>query len=208
MYDRSTDTLWHSLTGKPVVGELANSGIELSRRPVTVTTWAEWLEQYPDTTVVDINTGYNRRYFDPSEQGSAYYEYRASPTAMFPIISVDGRLPEKSNVVGLSFDGAARAYPLDVIITERVIDDALGGAEVVITGHPLAGVTGVFESNGIEFSKGDDHRELIDHTGMIWTIGDDGLTAEDGSTLPRIPAREMFWFAWTAFFPATEVYGE
>ena len=90
MYDRPTDTLWHSLTGEPVVGELAHSGVKVDRFPVTHTTWERWLELHPDTTVVSLDTGFERQYFPPSEPGSAYYEYRASPEAMFPVFSVDG----------------------------------------------------------------------------------------------------------------------
>jgi hypothetical protein len=206
MYDRTTRSLWHSLTGEPVVGELAESGIELERYPVTVTTWLDWLEQHPDTTVVDIDTGFKRRYLDPSEVGSAYFEYRASPDAMFPTFGVDGRLPEKSNVVGVASDGESMAFPLDTILLERVVNVTVGGSELVVLGHPLTGVLGVFERGGSVFTSGEDPREIVDESGVVWTVGDDALTAEDGRELARIPARELFWFAWAAFYPGTEVY--
>lgn len=206
MYGRTTNSLWHSLTGEPVVGDLANSGVVLDRYPVTVTTWQEWLEQHPDTTVVDIDTGFTRRYFDPSEEGSAYFEYRASPTAMFPTFGVDTRVPEKSNVVGVSHSGESRAYPVDSIVLERVINDSIGGRNIVVVGHPETGVLGVFERGGIEFASGSDSREVVEESGVSWWVGDDGLTADDGRSLPRIPARELFWFAWVAFFPGTDVY--
>lgn len=206
MYDRTTRSLWHSLTGEPVVGELAKSGIELKQYPVTVTTWLDWLEQHPETTVVDINTGFKRRYLDPTEVGSAYFEYRASPDAMFPTFSVDGRLPEKSNVVGFASDGDSMAFPLDTILTRRVINTTVGASEVVVLGHPLTGVLGVFESNGTGFSVGEDPREVVDESGVVWVVNDDALTSEDGRSLARIPAQELFWFAWVAFFPGTDVY--
>ena len=206
MYDRTTNSLWHSLTGEPVVGQLANSGVVLERYPVTVTAWQEWLEQHPDTTVVDIDTGFSRRYFDPSEEGSAYFEYRASPEAMFPTFGVDPRVPEKSNVVGLAFDGESRAYPLDTIFLERVINDSIGGLNMVVIGHPQTGVLGVFERGDTKFTSGSDPREVIDESGISWWAGDDELIADDGRAFPRIPAREMFWFAWAAFFPGTDVY--
>lgn len=208
MYDRTTNSLWHSLTGEPVVGELANSGVGLKRYPVTITTWLDWLEQHPDTTVVDIDTGFSRRYFDPSDVGSAYFEYRASPTAMFPTFGVDGRLPEKSNVVGIASGGESVAYPLDVIFRERVINTDVGETSLVVLGHPLTGVLGVFDRGGLEFSAGEDPRELVDDSGVSWVVGDDGLESATGRLLPRLPARELFWFAWAAFFPGTSVYPE
>lgn len=206
MYDRTTNSLWHSLTGEPVLGELADSGIRLETYQVTVTSWIEWLEQHPDTTVVNMNTGFNRRYRDPRDMGSAYYEYRASPNSMFPLFSVDGRLPEKSNVVGVASDGASLAFPVESIVSERVINSTVGDAEIVIVGHPLTGVLGVFERDGNQFEPGEDPREIVDESGAIWVVTDDALVGSDGRELARIPAKELFWFAWVTFFPATGVH--
>jgi hypothetical protein len=134
-----------------VVGELANSGIVLKRYPVTVTSWGEWLKAHPDTTVVDIDTGYNRRYLDPDEVGSAYYEYRASPDAMFPTFGVDGRVPEKDSVVGIANGDEAVAYPVDAVVADRVINAVVGDGSVVLIGHPLMGIVGVFERGDESF---------------------------------------------------------
>ena len=59
MYDRKTDTLWSSLTGVPVIGELARrDDLRLDYFPVSLTTWAEWLEERPHTKVLSNETGY------------------------------------------------------------------------------------------------------------------------------------------------------
>ena len=57
MYDRLTNSLWNQFTGEPVIGPLWDSGIRLDFFPVLVTTWEEWVELHPDTTVLDRNTG-------------------------------------------------------------------------------------------------------------------------------------------------------
>ncbi len=62
MYDRQTRTLWNQLTGEPVLGELVGSGVRLDLLPVVLTSWESWLEQHPDTVVLDPETGYNRPY--------------------------------------------------------------------------------------------------------------------------------------------------
>jgi hypothetical protein len=49
-------------------------------------------------------------------------------------------------------------------------------------------------------------RAIVHESGVVWSVEDDALVAEDGRTLPRIPARELFWFTWAAFFPGTGVY--
>jgi hypothetical protein len=53
MYDRPTNSLWNQLTGEPVSGRLAESGIQLERLPIVVTTWGEWKKEHPGTVVLD-----------------------------------------------------------------------------------------------------------------------------------------------------------
>ena len=57
MYDRETLTLWRQFTGKPAVGPLVGSDIELEVLPISVTTWGAWRTMHPDTTVLSIATG-------------------------------------------------------------------------------------------------------------------------------------------------------
>ena len=54
MFDRETDSLWNQFTGEPVVGPLAKSGIHLKVRPVTITTWAKWQAENPNTKVLNM----------------------------------------------------------------------------------------------------------------------------------------------------------
>jgi Protein of unknown function (DUF3179) len=39
MYDSATHSLWNQFTGRPVVGPLTGSGIELKTRPVVIASW-------------------------------------------------------------------------------------------------------------------------------------------------------------------------
>ena len=47
MYDQATHSLWHQFTGRPVVGPLTGSGIELEVLPVAITSWRDWRAQHP-----------------------------------------------------------------------------------------------------------------------------------------------------------------
>ena len=69
MYDRFTNTLWHSLTGEPVIGELAGSDLRPPMLPVTVLSWEEWVARYPDSTVLSLDTGHRRTYNAPGQPG-------------------------------------------------------------------------------------------------------------------------------------------
>src|SRR5258708_3247743 len=47
MYDRQTDSLWNQFTGRPVVGPLTGSNIELQLLPVVLTSWERWRTPHP-----------------------------------------------------------------------------------------------------------------------------------------------------------------
>ena len=46
-----------AVQGDPVIGRLADSGMQLEVLPMTLTTWEQWQLEHPDTTVLDIHTG-------------------------------------------------------------------------------------------------------------------------------------------------------
>ena len=134
MYDRATETLWHQFLGEPVVGPLAGSGIRLKVLPNVLTTWGEWLAQHPDTTVISNDTGvYPAGSYRPEwDMNSIYFSYRADPGTMFPVAGIDDRLPVKEQVFGLAFDGVARAYSRTSLFQTPVLNDTVGGRDVVI----------------------------------------------------------------------------
>ena len=207
MYDRFTNTMWHSLTGEPVIGELVGSGLRPPTLPVTVLTWEQWLEEFPDSTVLSLDTGHRRNYFKPGVPGSAYYEYFRDPGKMFPTFEDDDRMEIKDRVLGLSFGGQERAYPVGLVTEQRVINDRLGDQSVVLVGIPDAGAVRAYDPQDNVFTPGESLDEIVDQDGGVWLVREDGLfNAGSELSLPRLHGRELFWFAWTAFFPSTDLY--
>lgn len=222
MYDRQTQTLWNQLTGEPVLGPLTVQEVSLEILPVVLTTWADWLVQHPDSKVVDIDTGFQREY----EPGAAYAHYFSSPDTMFPVAQRSDLLDAKAQIYALRVDGIAKAYPLDNLIQERVINDMVGETAVLlITSSDLLEVTGssrlisqvtysngatvrAYERSAHTFVLGDDENSLVDENGRIWQITEETLTGPDGETLPRLGGHLAYWFGWYAFFPETLVYGQ
>ena len=62
MFDRETHSLWNQFTGRPVVGPLVDSGIELVQRPVVIARWDEWRRDHPGTRILSLDTGFRRDY--------------------------------------------------------------------------------------------------------------------------------------------------
>ena len=140
MYDRATETLWNSFIGEPVIGPLADSGIRLDLLPVVLTTWEEWLDEHPDTTVLSIYTGIydSQLYRHEADPRSPYYEYRNTRGTMFAVPFRDDRFGVKEEVLGVSSGGSHKAYPVWLLKNERVVNDVVGGESVVIVASPVS----------------------------------------------------------------------
>lgn len=209
MYDSGTRTLWHSLTGEPVIGELAFSDMRFEKLPLTLTTWGDWLEKNPETTVLDIDTGFKRSYSNLNEQGSAYYDYFNSPDWMFPTFQTNEALGLKDRVLALDFGDSPKAYSLEALQETPVVNDTLGGQELVVTFNPIAGAARPYERDGHDFSPTQDPDVVLDEDGAEWRVEETALVkSDDGESLARLPGHVSYWFGWFAFHPDTELFGE
>ena len=216
MYDRETFSLWNQETGQPVIGELADSGIQLNFFPTLLTTWGEWTDEHPDTTVLALDTGVSQpgRYFPEDNPNATYYEYFNTPGTMFPVWIRDDSLEAKDVVLGVNIGEAQKAYPVSVLQVERVVNDTLGETNVVVLGSEISQAAKAYERGDQEFSRveGDASTgvpmKLVDKNGQVWDVTEEALVnASDASqTLPRIPTHSSFWFGWYAFYPETELY--
>lgn len=212
MYDRNTDTVWNAITGEPAFGPLAASGVVLDVLPVVVTDWASWLEQHPDTSVLSMNTGFRRNYTN----GAAYSDYFNSTDLMFPSWQQDTDIAQNKDMVfALRLQGQAKAYPLETIIPERIINDTVGDTTLVIVAdatpdraffEPGGAAVRAFERNGYTFEAGADATTLVSDDGRTWQITEEALIADDGEALERIGGHLAFWFGWFGFYPDTLVY--
>jgi len=214
MYDRGSKTLWHQFLGKPAVGELVGSGIELELLPVTLTTWDDWVAEYPDTTVLHIETGvYPASSYRVEEDFSSIYSnYRRSDETMFPVPDRSDQLATKSRVLGVTLNGESRAYPEPVLTRESVINDSLGGMKLVVV--TFGGGSRAYEAGGLTFvptwNEGSRFESglLVDEDGGIWEVTEDSLISSEKPErrLARLPSRSAFWFGWYAFYPSTDVF--
>ena len=190
MYDRETFSLWNQETGQPVIGELADSGIQLNFFPTLLTTWGEWTDEHPDTTVLALDTGVSQpgRYFPEDNPNATYYEYFNTPGTMFPVWIRDDSLEAKDVVLGVNVGDAQKAYPVSVLQVERVVNDTLGETNVVVLGSEISQAAKAYERGDQEFSRteGDASTgvpmKLVDKNGQVWDVTEEALVnASDAS---------------------------
>ncbi len=227
MYDHQTRTLWNQLTGEPVLGRLAGTGVRLTLRPLVLTSWQAWVAEHSETTVLDASTGYERTY----APGVPYGQYFASPATMFPVWRRSRALPSKARIYALRVGGVPKAFPVDVLTARRVVNDVVGGTPValiatrgtvVVRGHREAGpldrsrVPAVTYNAGAEirafnrgrerFRPGPRPEVVLDASGRPWRVTEDALIGPEGVRAVRVNGFLAYWFGWYAFFPQTLVY--
>ena len=218
MYDRKTNSLWSSLVGEPVIGELAERDeiIRLDFFPVALTTWGEWVAENPDTKVLSLDTDYySPRFYEPEKDArSIYYDYRVSAETMFPVWNRDTVLEAKDEVLGLSVRDVYRANPIMKLRELRVVNDSIGDKNVVIVSSGMSSDARVFESGDETFRLEDGAdvesvpASLVDSDGDTWIVSETGLrrSGEETESLTRLPSFVVFWFGWYAFRPDTSLY--
>lgn len=220
MYDRQTRTLWNQLTGEPVLGELVETDIKLSLLPVVVTTWESWQAQHADTLVLDLDTGYQRPYIP----GAAYGDYFAYDDTMFPVWQRNELLFAKDRIYALQVNGIPKAYPVDLLAKEIVVNDTIGDTAIVIiaargnitvagqnqrigqVSYDAGGEVRTYERADRTFTAGPDPNTILDSDGHPWLVSEEALIGPDGEQAPRINGHLAYWFGWFSFFPKTLIY--
>ena len=202
MYDQATQSLWSTIEGKPVIGPLADSDIELASHSVVTTTWGNWKKLHPDTKVLSLQTGYQRDY----REGVAYKDYFSTDRLMFTVPKQDNRLLNKEEVLIVRVDGYQKdplAISARFLMDHKVYHDKIGETEFVVLTNG-SGANRVYETKENRFTEivG---QSIKDRNGEIWTIKEDKLIAPDGKELNRLPYHRIFWFAWFSAYENTRL---
>ena len=207
MYDHQTDTLWSQFLGKGVEGPLAGKSLDLT--PLIHSTWEAWKAAHPETLVLDKRGRY---------KGDRYEGYYSSsePGVIGERIE-DDRLHTKALVVGVNLGGVSKAYPIGTLAKQGVVNDKIGGVDVVVVFDRSSSTGVMYESRAGDhhftfeaFGEENGLRSMLrDHeTSTIWKaftgVATDGPLA--GTRLKRVPSHLSFWFAWTDWNPETKLY--
>ena len=227
MYDHPTRTLWNQFTGQPVIGPLATepaAGAEplrLDLLPLVTTSWGDWLDQHPETEVLDVRTGHDRLY---EIFGQPYGDYFRSNEVRFPVFEQSDELHPKARVYGLRLGGLRKAWPIEELVPHQVLNDDFAGTQIVLVAtRGLADVEDIklripypnynyggevrsYERGLSTFAPGPDPDTIVDEDGAQWTVTEEALIGPSGQRLERINGHIAFWLGWFAFFPESELW--
>ncbi|MCH8274470.1 MAG: DUF3179 domain-containing protein [Armatimonadetes bacterium] len=96
-------------------------------------------QEPPPTLVYEFDT--------PMPDGAEQRANRGGvPAVLEPVFVAadDSNLPEAAYVVGVAYGGEARAYSINLLDRHLVVNDTVGGRNIIVTCSPLRGATIVF----------------------------------------------------------------
>lgn len=205
MYDELTGSLWSQLLAKSIQGPA--TGATLTLTPASLTTWSEWQQGHPETEVL----------LPPNKSGTlrgkVWEDYDHNPHGIYEDGTgiPDGPLDARVRVIGVTDGDRAKAYPLpEIQDAGGVVNDRVGDRPVVVALSPqgtlvayerrIGGRLLTFETDGDHLVGGRSRWNVV--TGAAVSGPWEGWTLE-----PATARSEMYWFAWSNFFPDTTVYG-
>ena len=126
MRDTETGTWWQQITGKAIYGPMQGASLDLA--PSDELTFGEWKSEITGGKVLAPVPKYVKE-----------YESNWEPeVAKLPVvISFPGtELKSRDLVVGLTLDGASRAYPWDTLVKQSPVVDRVHGTPLLLVVGP------------------------------------------------------------------------
>jgi hypothetical protein len=209
IYDSRTKSLWSSRLGSPVLGSLCkgDEAPQLQPVPVTYSSWYVWRHTHHDTTLLSVQTGELIDY----EQPDPYQDYYASDAIGFPIARRDDRLHPKAMIFGLVVNGEAVVYPYNVMATQGIVHDVVGGERIGIIAFANRSEFRAYRVGEFTLVPSLSPYHVGEmHTGREWLVTEAALTLGESDAvqakLERAPGTVCLWHAWQLWHPETRLY--
>ena len=174
-YDHDTQSIWSQPLGEAISGSL--KGTQIPLRPSQVTTWANWVQSYPDSlaliTDIDVLAGFRQRF-------------------------------EPNFVIGLVLEDQARAYYYEDLLAAGILNDRLGPFPVLVWAgqEDFRAYLRRYGEQVLTFRREGD--QVVDQeTGTVWDLGR-GLAISGplkGQALQSVPSLTAYDWAWIDFYP-------
>lgn len=184
MIDQETKSLWAHLLGEAMRGPL--KGEQLETIPSIITDWASWRRNHPETTVLNMSR-----------------TAREFQTDVF-------RRPELF-VLGMA-GGEAKAWPLDQLKKQPVVNDTFDDVPVLIVFDPNTGTAWSYDrrvdGKTLDFAMRKDGVVIDRQTGSPWHYGQ-GVATEGplkGNNLRPALGIISYRRAWETFHPRTNFW--
>ena len=208
MRDEETGSFWQQINGKAVSGPLAGRQLELVASDEL--TFSLWRTEHPRGMVLRPVAKYETKY----EKKDWEKELARARTV---VDTSKTGLPPRELMLGLEVNGASRAYKLQRVLEQQLIQDVVGGKALLLVvgqdGKSIRGFSAELPGGSAVpdfYRKGEDSslELLIDSaTGSAWNFQGCAVSGPAaGTCLPRVTIIKDYWFDWRLYHPRTSVY--
>ncbi|GAB1855169.1 DUF3179 domain-containing protein [Flavobacteriaceae bacterium MHTCC 0001] len=205
LYDRNTDSNWSQLLLECVNGQL--SGDKPKLYSVIETNWKTWKTLYPNSQVLNTQTGFSRTYGT-----SPYGDYAVNNSRfIFRPSITNSALPNKQRVYAIIEDEKSKVYQFSGFENGNIIRDTFGGTNYLIAGNES--IMNGFKLEGdlanltFEYSFSSTEAFFSDNEGNQWSIFGNAISGpRQGTALTPAKSVMSYWFAIAAFYPNPEIY--
>jgi len=220
MRDKETGTWWQQISGEAIYGPMKGSALELVLSDEL--TFGEWKLEVSDGKVLAEVPKYVKEYDS---------KWEAEVAKLPVVISFPGtELKSRDVVVGITLDGAARAYPWNALVKQSPVVDRVKGMPLLVAvgsdGKSFRVFVSRVDGKDTEFFlKGDDpmpqtpsDAKAPSVAAKAWVFLDTATASEwnfqgcavsgtsQGKCLDRVPALKDYWFDWRNYHPDTTIY--
>jgi hypothetical protein len=213
MRDKETGSWWQQITGKAIYGPLKGAALELVLSDEL--TFGEWRAESPSGQVLAPVAKYTKKYDSNWEPDVA----KLPVVISFP----NTELKSRDVVIGLTIDGAARAYHWETFAKQSPVVDRVNGTPLLLVLGPDGKSFRVFVSridgHDAEFflqSTSSSDGQVVEAkdwalfdtlTNSQWNFQGCAIAGPaQGKCLDRVPALKDYWFDWRNYHPETTVY--
>ncbi len=205
MRDEETGSWWQQVTGEAILGPLKGARLQ----PVLhdELTFAVWQKEQPQGRVLR-----------PDQRTQAQYEAADWEERMqrVPVATTDSdaQTAKRTLIIGLDLNGAAKAYPLSLLVAQSPVNDKCGDTPVLlVVGEDKRSVR-VFErmidGRSVEFFQKPNAtplRLLDAATGSEWDFTGHAVGGQlAGRQLKQVPALNDYWFDWHSYHPDSTLF--
>jgi len=217
MRDEETGSYWQQISGKAVAGPLRGRQLALIR--CDELTFALWRQENPNGTVLRPVQAFASQY------ESKDWDVKMTRARTVVDTSRTGFDP-RMLVIGVEHKGVSRAYVVDRLLKEKLVQDWIGGERLIVVVGPDGQSVRVFQAHlpGSdelpEFYRRPDAEQggaaaggraiLIDSvTGSAWNFQGCAIEgAAKDQCLTALPAIKDYLFDWQNYHPRTTVFGK
>jgi hypothetical protein len=194
MYDREGESQWPQMLGTAIDGPL--EAASLREFPVHWSTWSDWRDTYPDSTVLTEETGYVRDYgsdpYGTYNPLGGYYSEDSDP--IFEPLHSDDREPPKRMGLGARPPEGSVSIDLETLRDERLLSFDRGDARLLAVHDRALDIGYLYRNPGNKEFTLEENRVLDE---------DGDASVPEALPLERVYAYDAMWFAWAGYYPDT-----